>query len=85
MEKQPSCLVTDCHLCFPLQMPFRQAHIAAGKAVHLAETKGITINNLSLDDLKSIRFVSLLFHFPSQARSSLPEQPSQKCLKILLS
>uniref|UniRef100_A0A8C0UDN3 Argininosuccinate lyase n=1 Tax=Cyanistes caeruleus TaxID=156563 RepID=A0A8C0UDN3_CYACU len=48
---QPSCLVTDC---FPLQMPFRQAHIAAGKAVHLAETKGITINNLSLEDLKSI-------------------------------
>lgn len=47
-------------------MPFRQAHIAAGKAVHLAETKGITINNLSLEDLKSIRFVPLLFRFPAQ-------------------
>ncbi|XP_010158344.1 PREDICTED: argininosuccinate lyase isoform X2 [Eurypyga helias] len=35
-------------------MPFRQAHIASGKAVHLAESKGMTINNLSLDDLKSI-------------------------------
>ncbi|XP_010293888.1 PREDICTED: argininosuccinate lyase [Phaethon lepturus] len=35
-------------------MPFRQAHTASGKAVHLAESKGITINNLSLDDLKSI-------------------------------
>ncbi|KAM9526057.1 argininosuccinate lyase [Guaruba guarouba] len=35
-------------------MPFRQAHIDTGKAVHLAETKGIPINNLSLDDLKSI-------------------------------
>ncbi|XP_009883516.1 PREDICTED: argininosuccinate lyase-like [Charadrius vociferus] len=36
------------------QMPFRQAHTASGKAVHLAESKGTTINNLSLDDLKSI-------------------------------
>uniref|UniRef100_A0A8C0BDP5 Argininosuccinate lyase n=1 Tax=Buteo japonicus TaxID=224669 RepID=A0A8C0BDP5_9AVES len=53
-EKHPSCLVTDCGLCFSLQMPFRQAHTASGKAVHLAESKGITINNLSLDDLKSI-------------------------------
>ncbi|NWW52240.1 ARLY lyase, partial [Pedionomus torquatus] len=35
-------------------MPFRQAHTASGKAVHLAESKGITINNLSLEDLKSI-------------------------------
>ncbi|XP_061225013.1 argininosuccinate lyase isoform X2 [Neopsephotus bourkii] len=35
-------------------MPFRQAHIDTGKAVHLAESKGIPINNLSLDDLKSI-------------------------------
>ncbi|KAM6110642.1 argininosuccinate lyase-like [Pterocles gutturalis] len=37
-----------------LKMPFRQAHIASGKAVHLAESKGTTINNLSVDDLKSI-------------------------------
>uniref|UniRef100_A0A8B9GDP4 Argininosuccinate lyase n=1 Tax=Amazona collaria TaxID=241587 RepID=A0A8B9GDP4_9PSIT len=35
-------------------MPFRQAHIDTGKAVHLAESKGIPINSLSLDDLKSI-------------------------------
>lgn len=56
----PSYLVTDCSLCFSLQMPFRQAHVACGKAVHLAESKGITLNNLSLDDLKSIRFVALL-------------------------
>ncbi|XP_015151170.1 delta-1 crystallin isoform X1 [Gallus gallus] len=37
-----------------LQMPIRQAQTASGKAVHLAETKGITINNLTLEDLKSI-------------------------------
>ncbi|XP_076210927.1 argininosuccinate lyase-like [Aptenodytes patagonicus] len=37
-----------------LQMPFRQAHIASRKAVHLAESKGIPINNLSPDDLKTI-------------------------------
>lgn len=73
-EKHPSCLVIDCGLCFSLQMPFRQAHTASGKAVHLAESKGITINNLSLDDLKSIRFVSLLFchDSPQQAHISLP-------------
>ncbi|XP_009287541.1 PREDICTED: argininosuccinate lyase-like [Aptenodytes forsteri] len=35
-------------------MPFRQAHIASRKAVHLAESKGIPINNLSPDDLKTI-------------------------------
>ncbi|XP_059685490.1 argininosuccinate lyase-like [Gavia stellata] len=49
-----SCLVTDYGLCFSLQMPFRQAHIASGKVVHLAESKGTTINNLSLDDMKTI-------------------------------
>lgn len=42
-------------------MPFRQAHVASGKAVQLAEIKGITINRLSLEDLQNIRFVSLLF------------------------
>jgi len=47
----------DYHLSFSLQMPFRQAHVASGKAVHLAETKGIAINKLTLEDLKSIRFV----------------------------
>ncbi|NXG13431.1 ARLY lyase, partial [Grallaria varia] len=51
----PEMLATDLALYLVRKgMPFRQAHIAAGKAVHLAETKGITINNLSLEDLKSI-------------------------------
>uniref|UniRef100_A0A8C9MVZ0 Glucuronidase beta n=1 Tax=Serinus canaria TaxID=9135 RepID=A0A8C9MVZ0_SERCA len=70
MEKalSPEILSSDLALYLVHKgMPFRQAHIAAGKAVHLAETKGITINNLSLEDLKSIRFVALLFHFPAQA------------------
>nr|XP_056721089.1 argininosuccinate lyase [Euleptes europaea] len=35
-------------------MPFRQAHMAVGKAVHLAESKGVTLNHLSTEDLKSI-------------------------------
>ncbi|NXD50389.1 ARLY lyase, partial [Corvus moneduloides] len=62
MEKalSPEILSSDLALYLVHKgMPFRQAHIAAGKAVHLAETKGITINNLSLEDLKSIRFGSL--------------------------
>ncbi|NXP96499.1 ARLY lyase, partial [Passerina amoena] len=58
MEKalSPEILSSDLALYLVHKgMPFRQAHIAAGKAVHLAETKGLTINNLSLEDLKSIR------------------------------
>ncbi|XP_010571884.1 PREDICTED: argininosuccinate lyase isoform X2 [Haliaeetus leucocephalus] len=57
MEKalSPEMLSTDLALYLVRKgMPFRQAHTASGKAVHLAESKGITINNLSLDDLKSI-------------------------------
>uniref|UniRef100_A0A8C5J1Y0 ARLY lyase n=1 Tax=Junco hyemalis TaxID=40217 RepID=A0A8C5J1Y0_JUNHY len=67
MEKalSPEILSSDLALYLVHKgMPFRQAHIAAGKAVHLAETKGLTINNLSLEDLKSIRFVPVLFPFP---------------------
>ncbi|XP_068766120.1 argininosuccinate lyase [Struthio camelus] len=57
MEKAltPEMLSTDLALYLVRKgMPFRQAHIASGKAIHLAETKGITINNLTLEDLKSI-------------------------------
>ncbi|PKK23604.1 argininosuccinate lyase-like, partial [Columba livia] len=57
MEKalSPEMLSTDLALYLVRKgMPFRQAHVACGKAVHLAESKGITLNNLSLDDLKSI-------------------------------
>ncbi|NXE27254.1 ARLY2 lyase, partial [Ardeotis kori] len=57
MEKalSPEMLSTDLALYLVRKgMPFRQAHIASGKAVHLAESKGITINNLTLEDLKSI-------------------------------
>ncbi|PKU29592.1 argininosuccinate lyase [Limosa lapponica baueri] len=60
MEKalSPEILSSDLALYLVHKgMPFRQAHTAAGKAVHLAESKGITINNLTLDDLKSIRHV----------------------------
>ncbi|XP_068511843.1 delta-1 crystallin [Anas acuta] len=57
MEKAltPEMLSTDLALYLVRKgMPFRQAHTASGKAVHLAETKGIAINNLTLEDLKSI-------------------------------
>ncbi|XP_010118944.1 PREDICTED: argininosuccinate lyase [Chlamydotis macqueenii] len=57
MEKalSPEILSSDLALYLVHKgMPFRQAHIASGKAVHLAESKGITINNLTLEDLKSI-------------------------------
>ncbi|XP_015736069.1 delta-1 crystallin [Coturnix japonica] len=57
MEKAltPELLTTDLALYLVRKgMPIRQAQTASGKAVHLAETKGITINNLTLEDLKSI-------------------------------
>ncbi|XP_052544934.1 argininosuccinate lyase [Tympanuchus pallidicinctus] len=57
MEKAltPELLSTDLALYLVRKgMPFRQAHAASGKAVHLAETKGIAINKLNLEDLKSI-------------------------------
>lgn len=38
------------------QMPFRQAHEASGKAVFMAETKGVALNQLSLKDLQTIRY-----------------------------
>lgn len=37
------------------QMPFRQAHEASGKAVFMAETKGVALNQLSLQELQTIR------------------------------
>ncbi|XP_074246748.1 argininosuccinate lyase isoform X2 [Saimiri boliviensis] len=37
-----------------LQMPFRQAHEASGKAVFMAETKGVALNQLSLQELQTI-------------------------------
>ncbi|NXO92393.1 ARLY2 lyase, partial [Certhia brachydactyla] len=51
----PEMLATDLALYLVRKgMPFRQAHMASGKAVQLAETKGITINRLSLEDLQNI-------------------------------
>uniref|UniRef100_A0A8C0UD67 Argininosuccinate lyase n=1 Tax=Cyanistes caeruleus TaxID=156563 RepID=A0A8C0UD67_CYACU len=51
----PEMLATDLALYLVRKgMPFRQAHVASGKAVQLAETKGITINNLSLEELQNI-------------------------------
>lgn len=41
------------------QMPFRQAHEASGKAVFMAETKGVALNQLSLQELQSIRYCSI--------------------------
>ncbi|XP_061461073.1 argininosuccinate lyase [Rhineura floridana] len=57
MEKalSPDMLATDlANYLVRKGMPFRQAHTAVGKAVHLAENKGVTLNHLSVEDLKSI-------------------------------
>lgn len=53
------------------QMPFRQAHEASGKAVFMAETKGVALNQLSLQELQNIRYVPFL-------PPSLPLPPSRK-------
>ncbi|XP_029468159.1 argininosuccinate lyase [Rhinatrema bivittatum] len=57
MEKalSPDMLATDiAYYLVRKGMPFRQAHGVSGKVVHLAETKGVLLNHLSLDDLKSV-------------------------------
>ncbi|XP_038670033.1 argininosuccinate lyase [Scyliorhinus canicula] len=51
----PNMLATDlAYYLVRKKMPFREAHSASGGAVHLAEKKGIEMNELSLDDLKTI-------------------------------
>ncbi|KAJ7308992.1 hypothetical protein JRQ81_008275 [Phrynocephalus forsythii] len=57
MEKAltPELLATDLALLLVRKgMPFRQAHATVGKAVLLAETKGIALNQLTAEDLKTI-------------------------------
>ncbi|XP_078535591.1 argininosuccinate lyase [Lissotriton helveticus] len=57
MEKalSPDMLATDiAYYLVRKGMPFRQAHGVSGKAVHLAETKGISVKLLSLEDLRGI-------------------------------
>ncbi|XP_067864261.1 argininosuccinate lyase-like [Heptranchias perlo] len=51
----PDMLATDlAYYLVRKKMPFREAHSASGRAVHLAEKKCIEVNQLSLDDLKTI-------------------------------
>ncbi|KAE8624998.1 hypothetical protein XENTR_v10006126 [Xenopus tropicalis] len=59
MEKalSPDMLATDiAYYLVRKGMPFRQAHGVSGKVVQLAETKGISVDKLSLEDMKSIRY-----------------------------
>ncbi|KAM6155297.1 argininosuccinate lyase [Rhynchocyon petersi] len=51
----PDMLATDlAYYLVHKGMPFRQAHEASGKAVFMAETKGIPLNQLSLQELETI-------------------------------
>ncbi|XP_053411070.1 argininosuccinate lyase isoform X2 [Nycticebus coucang] len=51
----PDMLATDlAYYLVRKGMPFRQAHEASGKAVFMAETKGVALNELSLQDLQTI-------------------------------
>ncbi|XP_047695286.1 argininosuccinate lyase isoform X3 [Prionailurus viverrinus] len=52
----PDMLATDlAYYLVRKGMPFRQAHEASGKAVFMAETKGVALNQLSLKELQTIR------------------------------
>ena len=44
-----------CNSYSVLQMPFREAHGMSGKAVFAAESKNITLNQLTVEDLSAIR------------------------------
>lgn len=37
------------------QVPFREAHGVSGKAVFMAETKNVPLNQLTVDDLSALR------------------------------
>ncbi|XP_023411758.2 argininosuccinate lyase isoform X6 [Loxodonta africana] len=51
----PDMLATDlAYYLVRKGMPFRQAHEASGKAVFAAETKGVALNQLSLQELQTI-------------------------------
>ncbi|XP_005080395.1 argininosuccinate lyase isoform X1 [Mesocricetus auratus] len=51
----PDMLATDlAYYLVRKGMPFRQAHEASGKAVMMAETKGVALNQLSLQELQTI-------------------------------
>uniref|UniRef100_A0ABI7XW90 Argininosuccinate lyase n=1 Tax=Felis catus TaxID=9685 RepID=A0ABI7XW90_FELCA len=51
----PDMLATDlAYYLVRKGMPFRQAHEASGKAVFMAETKGVALNQLSLKELQTI-------------------------------
>ncbi|XP_018100679.1 argininosuccinate lyase isoform X2 [Xenopus laevis] len=57
MEKalSPDMLSTDiAYYLVRKGMPFRQAHGVSGKVVQLAETKGMSVDKLTLENLKSI-------------------------------
>lgn len=41
-----------------LQVPFREAHGLSGKAVFTAESKNIALNQLTVEDLTAIRWLS---------------------------
>ena len=73
-SKSFSCNGFSSSLCTNLvvsacQMPFREAHGVSGKAVFLAESKNIPLNQLSLDDLLTARWLThtcVLTHTHSQ-------------------
>ena len=40
-----------------LQMPFREAHGMSGKAVFIAESRNLALNQLTVEDLSAIRWL----------------------------
>lgn len=45
------------NICVNTQISFRESHHLAGKAVALAESKGIPLLELSVQQLKTIRYI----------------------------
>ena len=63
LSKSFSCNGFSSSLCTNVvvsvcQMPFREAHGVSGKAVFLAESKNIPLNQLSVDDLLTVRWLT---------------------------
>lgn len=50
------CCVTLCYSM--LQVPFREAHGLSGKAVFAAESQNIALNQLTVENLSAVRWLS---------------------------
>lgn len=50
---------------YSFQIPFREAHGLSGKCVSLAETKNCQLSQLTVRDLKTVRYSMIKYNLPT--------------------